>query len=114
VGLKKSIMSTGKVVLGALAGLAIGAIAGILFAPEKGSTTRRQIMDKGDDYADELKSKYNEFRDSVTEKFESTKRDLEGFAEKGKAKFDDVKKDVKNAATNLKHDIAADINNATS
>ena len=67
-------MSTGKVVLGTLAGLAIGAIAGILLAPEKGSTTRRQIMDKGDDYADELKAKYEEFRDTLTEKFESTKK----------------------------------------
>ncbi len=37
-------MSTGKVVLGTLAGIAIGAIAGILLAPEKGSTTRRQIL----------------------------------------------------------------------
>ena len=45
-------MSTGKVVLGTLAGLAIGAIAGILFAPEKGSVTRKQIMDKGDDLVD--------------------------------------------------------------
>ena len=49
-------MSTGKVILGSLAGLAIGAIAGILLAPEKGSITRKKIMDKGDDYADELKS----------------------------------------------------------
>ena len=40
-------MNTGKVVLGTLAGLAFGAIAGILLAPEKGSTTRKQISDKG-------------------------------------------------------------------
>lgn len=90
-------MSTGKVALGALAGLAIGAIAGILFAPEKGSTTRRQIMDKGEGYADELKSKFDDFSDSLTEKYERKKRDLEGFAEKGKAKYGDAKKDVKNA-----------------
>lgn len=107
-------MSTGKVALGALAGLAIGAIAGILFAPEKGSTTRRQIMDKGEGYVDELKSKFDEFSDSITKKYERTKRDLEGFAEKGKARFDEAKKDVKNAASNFKHDVAADINQATS
>lgn len=85
-------MSTGKVILGSLAGLAIGAIAGILLAPEKGSTTRKKIMDKGDDYVDELKSKYDEFRDSLTEKFESAKKDLEGFVDKGKAKYEDAKK----------------------
>ena len=70
-------MSTGKVVLGTLAGLAIGAIAGILFAPEKGSTTRKQIMDKGNDYANKLKSKKDEFGNSITEKFESAKKDAE-------------------------------------
>lgn len=94
-------MSTGKVILGSLAGLAIGAIAGILLAPDKGSTTRKKIMDKGDAYADELKSKYDEFRDSITEKFEGAKKDLEGFVDKGKGKFDDAKKDVKNASANL-------------
>jgi gas vesicle protein len=54
-------MSTGKVILGTLAGLAIGATAGILFAPEKGSITRRQIRDKSDGYVDKLKSKFDEF-----------------------------------------------------
>lgn len=107
-------MSTGKVVLGTLAGLAIGAIAGILFAPEKGSTTRRRIMDKGDDYVDELKSKYDDVRDSVEEKLESTKNDAEILAEKGKEKYDDAKKDVKNAAANFKHNVTSDSNRATS
>jgi len=100
---QKSIMRTGNVLLRKLAGLAIGAIAGILFAPEKGSITRKQIIYKGDDYVGKLKSKFDEFRDSLTEKFESTKKDAENIAEKGKAKYDDAKKDV-----------AADINHATS
>jgi len=39
-------MSLGKVVPGTQAGLAIGTITGILSAPEKGSTTRSQILDK--------------------------------------------------------------------
>jgi gas vesicle protein len=106
-------MSTGKVVLGAVAGLAIGAIGGILFAPEKGSTTRRQIMDKGDEYVDGVKSKLNNVRDSITDKYESTKKDVEEFVEKGKTKYDNARKDVKNAATDFKHD-AADMNNSTS
>ena len=94
-------MNTGKVVLGALAGLAIGATAGILLAPEKGSETRKQIKDKGNDYVDGLKSK-----------FKSTKKDAEEFIERGKEKYEDVKQDVKNAATNFKHDGGA-VKNAT-
>lgn len=97
-------MSKGKVVLGTLAGLAIGAIAGILFAPEKGSTTRRQIRDRSDDYVDKLKSKFDEFRDSLIEKIESTKKDAENLVESGKEKYNDVKNDVKSATTNFKHD----------
>ena len=54
-------MSSGKVLLGVLAGITAGAIMGILLAPEKGSKTRKQIIDKGDDYADELKSKFDDF-----------------------------------------------------
>ena len=102
-------MSSGKAVLGTLAGFAMGAIAGILFAPEKGSKTRRQIMDKSDDYVGELKSKFDEFRDSLLEKFESTKKDAEGLADKGKAKYYEEKKDVKNAASNFKRDGTIDI-----
>jgi len=107
-------MTTGKVVLGTLAGLAIGALAGILFAPEKGSTTRKQIMDKGDDFVDKLKSKFDEYGDSLAEKFISTKNDAEELVDKGKAKYDDAKKDVKNAAANFKHIGAANIKHATS
>lgn len=94
-------MSTGKVILGTMAGLAIGATAGILFAPEKGSTTRKQIMDKGDDYADKLKSKLDEFRDSLTKKLESTKKEAENLVEKRKAKY----YDVKNEASDIKHPV---------
>ena len=85
-------MRTGKVVLGTAAGLAIGAITGILFAPGKGLSTRKQILNKGEDYADELKS--------FTEKFKSTKKDVEALVDKGKAKYD--------------HDGTADIKHATS
>ena len=91
-------MNTGKIVLGTLAGFAIGAITGILFAPEKGSTSRNRITSIGDDYVDEIKSKYDEFRHSVPEKFKSAK-DL---ADIGKAKYDDAKKDVENGVENYK------------
>ena len=45
--------STANFLLGVLAGAAAGAIVGILFAPEKGSTTRRNLKKKIIDLSDE-------------------------------------------------------------
>ena len=39
-------MGTGKILLGVLAGVAAGATLGILFAPAKGSKTRKKIIEK--------------------------------------------------------------------
>lgn len=78
--LKINNMSSGKVILGILAGAAAGALLGILFAPEKGSTTRKKILSKGEEYADELKEKFNEFVDKVAGKFESAKEEVKNEA----------------------------------
>jgi len=79
-------MNSGKVVLGVLAGLAAGALLGILFAPDKGSDTRKKISKQGEDYVDEVKEKIEEFLDSISQKFEKVKEEVTDFAEQAKAK----------------------------
>ncbi len=76
-------MDTGKVILGALAGLATGAILGILFAPEKGTETRKKIANKGKDAADELKDNYNSIIDSLTSKLETAKNEGKNYYDEG-------------------------------
>jgi gas vesicle protein len=64
-----------KTILGAvLLGAAAGVIAGILFAPDKGSVTREKIKEASEDLKDTVKDKFNEFVDSVKEKYENNKQ----------------------------------------
>jgi len=86
-------MSTGKVVLGILAGMAGGALLGILFAPDKGKETRRKVSKKGTDYTDSVKEKINDFLETISGKFEKVKDDVTEFAEQVQSK----KAEMKNA-----------------
>ena len=63
---------SGKVVTALLAGLAAGAVLGLLFAPEKGSETRDKINDSLSDLADAIKERaeqqidqLNDFKEKV-------------------------------------------------
>lgn len=100
-------MKKGKVlVLGTMVGAAIGTIAGILFAPKEGSKTRKEIKDKSGDYASVITVKLNEFRDLLSGKRRSAEREARKLAKAGKVKYDDFKKEVKNAEADLKHSVS--------
>jgi hypothetical protein len=43
--------------------------------------------------------------DSINGKFEGAKKDAEEFADKGKSKYDEVKREVKNGVSDIKHTI---------
>lgn len=88
-------MNSGKILLGVLAGVAIGATLGILFAPDKGSSTRKKISKKRDEVTERLEEKFDKFVDSVTEKFETVKDDATRMAESGKHKAEDFIVDKK-------------------
>jgi len=88
-------MNSGKVLLGVLAGVAAGALLGVLFAPGKGSNTRKKIYKKGEDYADGLKEQFDEFLKSISGKIKEAKEEVSIFAEEEKPRSEEVKKNVK-------------------
>ena len=79
-------MSTKKLLIGVIAGAAAGAIAGILFAPDKGSFTRRRFKRKSYEYTDELEEKFNDLIDSITEQFQTVVEEVNQMAEKDRVK----------------------------
>jgi gas vesicle protein len=90
-------MSSGKVVLALLAGVAAGAVLGILFAPDKGSETRKKLSGEGDDLKESMKEKFNQFLDDISEKYENVKEEDADPADKGKTVKDEADKKAKAA-----------------
>lgn len=90
-------MSSGKLLLGVLAGAAAGAVLGILFAPDKGSVTRSKISKKSRESIDHLKDKFSDFIDNVADNFEEAKDEAASLVASGKAKANEIKRDVKSS-----------------
>jgi gas vesicle protein len=88
-------MNTGKVVLGVLAGAAIGALMGVLFAPHKGTVTRKKISRTSGAYVDDAKEKIGELLDTISEKFEKVKEEVSEFADQKISKVQEAKKSAK-------------------
>jgi len=113
--LKLKIMKNSKLLAGILLGVAAGAVAGLLLAPDKGADTRKKIRRKGEDLQGTIKDKFCELVDSVVGRFEGIKEEAEDMMEqgadkarnlraeahnlldKGKEKLDQGRKDAANA-----------------
>ncbi|HTB99306.1 MAG TPA: YtxH domain-containing protein [Ferruginibacter sp.] len=68
-------MKSKKIIAAVLLGAAAGAIAGVLFAPDKGAATREKIKEAGEDLKNTFKDKFNEFVDDIKEKYENAKQE---------------------------------------
>lgn len=92
-------MNSGKLLVGVLAGVAVGALIGVLFAPDKGWNTRKRISKKAEDVVDDLKEKFDEFLDTVAVKVDEAKEQASDLSEKVRNKAAEAKKEAKEATS---------------
>ncbi|MFZ4263234.1 YtxH domain-containing protein [Sphingobacterium sp. HJSM2_6] len=79
----------GKIITALLAGLAAGAVLGILFAPEKGSETREKINESLADLSDAIKERAEEQFDQLNDLKEKIVSTLKTKVTKVSADLDD-------------------------
>jgi gas vesicle protein len=71
--------TTAKIVTGVLVGAAVGAVLGLLFAPDKGSTTRAKISDSLKGWGKDLADQAEGF---ISDKTSKAKQHAQNFADK--------------------------------
>jgi gas vesicle protein len=74
-------MNNSSKILATLAvGFAAGAVLGVLFAPEKGSDTRKKILDRGKKMSDDVKNKFSKGLEKLNDLKDDLKETAEEFA----------------------------------
>ena len=79
-------MKSAKIILGTLAGVAIGVQIGLLIAPEKGKTTRKKLSQKGEGYLKEINGQFDHLVKGMNEKLDKMNKNIASVAEETRAK----------------------------
>lgn len=98
-----------------LAGLAVGAVVGILLAPDSGENTRGRISDKAGDLAETVKHKIQTAKSKLRSEADEASNLKDEVTDKVKGKVKDVADRVKDAAEDAKSSVkraADDANDA--
>jgi gas vesicle protein len=80
--------------VGFLAGGVIGAIVALLYAPKTGRELRENLMNKSDEYYDDVEKYFSEARDKAKELINDGKRKSEKLISEAKVKSEELLKDA--------------------
>ena len=81
----------GNVIGAIFLGAAIGGALGILFAPDKGSETRKKISKKSNDLTDAVKEKFDAIVDKFKKEVEDVKDQADEYVANGKSAIEKLK-----------------------
>lgn len=84
--------NNGKIIAALLTGAAIGGALGILFAPDKGSETRKKIADKGNELTGTVKDKFNAVVNKFRKEVETINEQAGDLADNGKSVVENLKR----------------------
>ena len=87
-------MKTNSALLGVLGGIGIGVALGVLFAPDKGTETRKKISKKGTDLTDELKTKFDDIMELLENVVSKTESKAKEYLSDGQSLIEQINKDV--------------------
>lgn len=88
-------MNTGKVLVSVLISASVGAALGVLFAPAKGAATRKKISKSGENYVDEVESKFNSVIDKISAKIDTVGKEAMRLSKNGASRIEDAKTTLK-------------------
>jgi len=74
--------STGKVIAALLVGAAVGAMAGLLVAPDSGTKTRRKLSKTADDLLEDLEDAWEEGAEKIKELADEAVAEVEKYNKK--------------------------------
>jgi gas vesicle protein len=94
--------SFGQVLTALLAGAAIGAVAGMLFAPEEGTKTRKKIAKKAKKMADSLQSTAHNVKEKIVDGANQLRNQTNHYGEKADERAQDMAHSVKQTADAFK------------
>lgn len=101
--------SNSNTALGVLAGLAVGTALGLLFAPDKGSKTRKKIAEETSKSLDAMKTKLNNISTAVSHKADdlaySVSETAKDLGEKGKVKVQELERKGRDLLDKAAHSV---------